>query len=274
MTISIPDTLHIENSLNYIMSIRLRSDGLSFFAFIPGDKEAVVYEEAPFDSSNSLKETLEEFFYDNPFLSWNYRKIFVMIDTPFYTAVPDDAYIEKEKNRWLEFVFTTPPPQAEVIGELWTEENIRLLFGIDKEAYTFLARSFIDPVFIHTLSPLYSLWKRNSRITLPKQMYLYLHDKRMDVVLFDQGKLIFINSFLVDKRDDLLFYILHIWKSCKLDQTTDELLLTGETERIESIMQSLSLYIRNIHPWEHPASCSSEATKQLPIDLIALSLCE
>ena len=49
MTISIPDTLTTDNSEKYIVSIRLRSGGLSFSGYDPSAGGSFFYRETEFD---------------------------------------------------------------------------------------------------------------------------------------------------------------------------------------------------------------------------------
>jgi len=54
MTISIPDTLTTDNSEKYIVSIRLRSGGLSFSGYDPSAGGSFFYRETEFDRSLSF----------------------------------------------------------------------------------------------------------------------------------------------------------------------------------------------------------------------------
>ena len=51
--------------------------------------------------------------------------------------------------------------------------------------------------------PLLSLWKKQSRARLPRQLYVVLHRRRMDVACYAQGNLLFVNSFEYEHTDDI-----------------------------------------------------------------------
>ena len=93
-----------------------------------------------------------------------------------------------------------------------TREAAEVVFGMDEEVYEFCSRSLINPSFIHHMTPQLALWKQQSRMLIPRQLYVVLHRKMMDVVCFAQGKLLFVNTFEYDKPDDILYYILYVWK--------------------------------------------------------------
>ena len=79
MTISIPDTLTTDNSEKYIVSIRLRSGGLSFSGYDPSAGGSFFYRETEFDRAVSFISSLKEFFFAHEFLTWTYKRINVNI---------------------------------------------------------------------------------------------------------------------------------------------------------------------------------------------------
>ena len=78
MTISIPDTLTTDNSEKYIVSIRLRSGGLSFSGYDPSAGGSFFYRETEFDRAVSFISSLKEFFFAHEFLTWTYKRINVI----------------------------------------------------------------------------------------------------------------------------------------------------------------------------------------------------
>lgn len=64
MTISIPDTLTTDNSEKYIVSIRLRSGGLSFSAYSPSVNESFFYRDIEFDRTKPYVSSLKECFFE------------------------------------------------------------------------------------------------------------------------------------------------------------------------------------------------------------------
>lgn len=87
MTISIPDTLTTDNSEKYIVSIRLRSGGLSFSGYDPSAGGSFFYRETEFDRAVSFISSLKEFFFAHEFLTWTYKRINVICVSPEYSLV-------------------------------------------------------------------------------------------------------------------------------------------------------------------------------------------
>ena len=274
MTISIPDTLTADNSGKYIMSIRLRSDGLSFSGYSPSENESFFYRNVEFDRTKPYIASLKEFFFEHEFLTYSYKRTNLVCVTPQYTMVPEEVFTDKQKDELLSFTFFSP--ESKCLNNLLTREAVEVVFGIDEDVYEFCSRSLINPAFIHHITPQLALWKQQSRQLIPRQLYVVLHRRMMDVVCYAGGSLLFANSFEYDKPDDIVYYILYVWKQVGMDQERDQLHMYGGASLRNTITATLRNYIQYISPAEIPSDAYLLGAEivQAPLDLIALSVCE
>lgn len=274
MTIRLPDKLTVDNSANYIMSIRLRSGGLSFSAHDPSAPPSFFYRTVEFDRSKPYVSSLQEVLFEHDFFSYVYKQIRVIEVSSHYTLVPDAYFLEKQKAELLSFAFSAP--EGRVLHNPLQEEPAEVVFGINEEVYEFCSRSLLNPKFIHHITPQLRLWKKQSLTLLPKQMYVVLHPKMMDVACYAQGKLLFANSFDLERPDDILYYLLYIWKQTGMDQQKDQLKMGGDPALRASLTQTLRTYLQYIDLLEIPSEAYlwGAEVAQAPLDLIALSICE
>ena len=108
MAINLSDKLTADHSENYIMSIRLRSGGLSFSAYSPSVNESFFYRDVEFDRTRPYVSSLKECFFENDFLTWFYKQVNVVCVTSQYTLVPAAVFQEKQKAGLLAFTFSSP----------------------------------------------------------------------------------------------------------------------------------------------------------------------
>ena len=108
MAINLSDKLTADHSENYIMSIRLRSGGLSFSAYSPSVSESFFYRDVEFDRTRPYISSLKECFFENDFLTWFYKQVNVVCVTSQYTLVPAAVFQEKQKAELLAFTFSSP----------------------------------------------------------------------------------------------------------------------------------------------------------------------
>ena len=274
MAIPVSDKLATNNSERYILSIRLRSGGLSFSGYIPSVGDTFFYRDVEFDRAKPYISSLKEFFFENDFLTWTYKRINVVVVSPQYLLVPEDVYQDKRQNEFLSFAFSSS--EGRCLNNRLYDEEAELVFGIEEEVYEFCSRSLINPRYVHHMYPVLSLWKKQSRTRLPKQLYVVLHRRMIDIVCYAQGNLMFVNSFSYEHADDILYYILYIWKQVGMNQQKDQLRFLGETSLCNTVVKTLRNYLQYIEPLEIPSEAyllGSEIV-QAPLDLIALSLCE
>ena len=274
MTIRIPDTLTTDNSEKYIVSIRLRSGGLSFSGYDPSLGGSFFYRETEFDRAVSFISSLKEFFFAHEFLTWTYKRVNVICAFPEYSLVPDNYWGHGEERRLLDFNFSTS--ELYCLTDTLKEQQAKLVFGVDEEVYEFCSRSLLHPFFSHCMTYPLILWTRESRASLSRQMYVVVERKRMDVVCCAQGKLLFVNSYPIDQSDDIVYYILYVWKQAGLNQEKDQLLLAGESSSRMRVLERLRAYLRHVKPVEIPSEAYLLGTDvaKAPMDLISLLICE
>ncbi|MDL2209170.1 DUF3822 family protein, partial [Parabacteroides sp. OttesenSCG-928-O15] len=192
MLISVPDTLTINQSDKYIMSIRLQPDGLSFCAYMPSVPGSFFIRKAEFNHALSYGEAFKEFFYAHDFLTWSYRKVYIVVDFPQFTMVPGQVFDEKQKEELLAFNFSQP--ESRCLHNTLEDEDMVFVYGMDNDTYEFCSRSFIDPQFVHSASLLIPFWKKQSIASFSANMFAVISPKRIDVFCYRQEKPMFINS--------------------------------------------------------------------------------
>ena len=77
MAFQIPEILS-QACENYIVSIRLLPDGLSFSGYNARIKGSFFLTEAKWDAADSYVESFKEFFFGQPCLGWAYKQLYVV----------------------------------------------------------------------------------------------------------------------------------------------------------------------------------------------------
>jgi hypothetical protein len=238
------------NSEKYKLSIRLRSDGLSFSGYIPSEPDSAFREEVNFDTNTSFIAALKEYFFANDFLSRAFAEVRIFPFAAPYTLVPQALFDDKRKDAFATFNFSHP--EHCTLYNVPDEEEAVLLFAMDNEVYEFCSRSFIHPLFVHPVTPLLAFCHKQSRVSLPRRMYAFVHGKTTDIICYDKGNLVLANTFATEITDDILYYILYVWRQTGFDQERDELHLSvpSGTDAYAELSGILHTYLRHIRPVE------------------------
>jgi len=273
MTVSFPDAFSIDTSEKYILSIRLLPGGLSFSCSMPMVGNSFFFREIVFDHSKTYLLSLKEFFFENEFMSWQYKKVNILCFTSHYMLVPTDLYDVSRKQELIQSTFLKPETMC--LDNTLSKQG-HIVFSIERDVYEFLCRSFVSPSFLHHLTPVLALWNKQQRKPLNGQMFALLNRKTIDVACLNKGELLFLNSFEYSKHNDVLYLLACVWKQVGLDQLKDELSIFGNPDDCNSLMTDLRVYIQNVKAMDMPLEfyLLGEEANKASFDIISLSLCE
>ena len=87
----------------------------------------------------------------------------------------------------------------------------------------------------------------------------------MEILAFEKGKLLIINTFPCQHINDRIYYLLYIWQQQGLSQEKDQLHLAGNIEDKEDLLNELHKFLRNIFVMPKP---------NIPFDVQTLLTCE
>jgi hypothetical protein len=274
MTISIPDTLTIDNSEKYIMSIRLWSGGLSFSAYNPSEGQNFFFREVEFDRTIPYITSLKELFFANDCLVWTYKHTNILCVFQQFTLAPDCYITDKQKAQYLSFNFSSAVKRC--LSNHLDEEKAEVIFGLEEEVYEFCVRSLVNPVFTHHITSQLIMLGKQCQGDKFNHMFVVIHRTIVDIICFSETRLLFANSYDYEQLNDLLYYILYVWQQTGMNQLSDQLSLAGELALCTRTTQSLHTYIQHIGRIEIPAKAYLVGGEilQAPMDLILLSVCE
>jgi hypothetical protein len=246
MIIRVPDTLlNVTNSEKYNVSIRLWPDGLSFSGYIPSEKDSFFSETVSLDPEVSLVQSLKDIFFENACLSYVYNALHVISVSDKYTLVPDSVFSEKDKNQLFSYCFPVDK-DSKVLAQPLTDFYSSLLFCMDNETYEFMVRSLIDPHFIHFLSPMLVDWRKKSLGCYPKQIYIVIQDTMLHIVCFEQGELLFMNSFGYETGNDIIYFIMYVCKQLSVNQLEDPVFFYGDKAICRKVLPVIKNYMEQV----------------------------
>ena len=189
-------------------------------------------------------QTLRDLFREHPFLSYPYAAVRIVTSEPNYTLVPEAIYEDEAKERLYRFTFATPV-ETVAVQPMSALESV-LLFGLRRDMHDFIAQTLPSAHWEHTLTSLLLRWHERSLRALHAHMYAVVQDRTMDVACFDRGALRFVNRFEVENHDDIMYYLLYVWKQLSLDQRNDSLTLSAVTSVAFDLKEKLQTYLKDI----------------------------
>ncbi|MDR2499135.1 MAG: DUF3822 family protein [Tannerellaceae bacterium] len=274
MTISIPDTLNVNSSEKYIMSIRLKPGGLSFSAHNPTEAQSFFFRDVEFDDSIPYKQSLKEIFFSNDCLIWNYKRTKILCLTQQYTLAPNECADSKKRSELLAYNFFSPDKR--ILANSLDDEQAELVFAINEDVYEFCLRSLTNPIFIHHITSQIIMFKKQCRGEKYAHMFAIVRQSMVDICCFSNNSLLFANTFTYEQTSDFIYYLCYVWKQVGLDQLNDRLSISGDTSVTNKALLTLHTFIRHVDSIEIPAKAYFLGGEilQAPVDLILMSVCE
>lgn len=239
------ETLDINSTENYDLSLQVSNDGLSFSILDTLRNKFVMLRSYESEDGSSYDiSNLEDLLSMDDFLIRRFRKIRIITPTDRSTLVPAPLYDETRRESY--FRYNHPPENNRIflVNEI-TEPEAFLIFTIPDELNALLKKFFPGIRLYHQLKPLLGYYSSGHRIAGGNTVSIHLEKKFLSMTLFDQNSLRFCNTFTYESASDVRYYILYVLK--RLNIGSDELIfLSGAIGKNDEIGYSLSDYLRNI----------------------------
>jgi len=266
-----------ENQINNrSLSIRLCSNGLSFCTYSPGQEEPFTYKAWDVNHTISLAANMKDALMNEPMLKQEYQRVNVLITTPHFTTVPVAAFQKEDIGTVYPFVFPKDKP-LHVSYNVLRRSGIAIVFGLDKNIHQLLLDDFPRARFYASASTLIEFFSEKSLFGQGKKMYVYLHEKEMTVYAFEQGRMLFVNTFPVVSVADMQYYALNVWKELGFDQVDDALCIVGDSEpRCTELSEKITYFLQNVSVIERGEDFKDKLTQGnqlIPYDLQTLLIC-
>jgi Protein of unknown function (DUF3822) len=239
------ETLDINSTENYELSIQVSPDGLSFCLLDTIRNKYVLIrsfeaEENKYFNTDKINELLSK----DDFLTKHYKKVNYIMPSPKFTLVPAPLYDPGKKDEYFTFNHKMEEGNIVLVNKV-SDPDAFLVFSVSKPISE-LMNSFYPGVHpYHHIRPL--LDHTSSCRKSVNGNYIHIHIERdfFNLIIFNNNLLEFCNSFTYRNISDMLYYVLNVFK--KLDIKQEETIhLSGLTEKYDDLSSAFSLYIRNI----------------------------
>lgn len=270
------------------LSIRISTDGLSFCVYTPAAEQPYRHERFDVKPVISMAANLKEALQTRDVLKAQYQRVNILVSTPQFTTVPTIAFDREQIQDTFNYVFhgTTNPQHSERISlaeqphvsyNVLRRSGIAIIFGLDRNVYQLLHDDFPRARFYAAASTLIEHFSEQSMTGTGRKMYAYIHDQELTIYTFDQGRLLFVNTYTVRGLGDCQYYILNVWKMLEMDQLADSLEIVEDENHLgannenvaRQLCDKLSYFLRHCNLIER----TDPHFTGIPYDLQTLLVC-
>lgn len=255
-----------------ILSIRLSADGFSFSILNPIE-ETFTYAPLRIQPNISLAANIKQVLATNELLQNKFKRTNVLIDSGTeYTTVPFELF-EDEQNDTI-YHYNHPFRTGEtILHNILDRSNMAILFATEKNACQLIKELFPEAHIFASISPIIEHMANKSRMGCNRKMYLHLNKRTTDILAFEHGKPLYVNTLNCQNGSDCSFYTLSIWQQLEFDQEHDQLHIIGDQHYKEELMQELKNFIKQvntINPSVEFNRSVAARNEQVPYDMLTL----
>ena len=255
--------------------IDIDAQRLSYMIYHPRGNEPATVGQILINASNQDEwcKELENAVYDNPFLLEEFNSCIIALHAQHFALMPQEVAEAGLAKRVLEESFSS------VDGEVFTSSikglDAVIASDVPQAVVPFLQRTFNSPTLLHHLAPLchycHSAYAEENGC-----MHVLVEKSEAHVVATRQGKLLLANTLRYRTLDDLAYFVLNAWQSCKMNNNSDKFLTSGDNELRQQLAQNLRQWLKYAMPEVIPAQALavSRNAASIPFNLILLALYE
>jgi len=238
------ETLDINATENYELSVQVSSDDLSFCILDTlRNKFVLLRSYEPEENSRFDPYRLNEIIKKDDFLTRPFRKTVIITPTTRSTLVPVPLFDESKKKDFINFN-QTPEDRERVLINKLKNPYIYAIFSLPEGTVDIINSAFPQGAVMHPLKPLFQYINFNKR-SAGNYIHIHFEKEYFSMVIFDPNELTFCNTFFYKNLSDIDYYVLYVLKRMNVRQN-EAVYLSGRTMKDEEVIQGMSNYLSNL----------------------------
>ena len=214
------ETLDINSTENYEISIQVCLNGFSFCLLDTLRNKFVMFREYKLNGRETdLTKQVEEIIYKDDFLERKYHAYRLVYVFERNTLVPSGLFDPAVKNEYFTLNHNLEEGYT-ISNNKLNEPDSLLLFDLRKDLHYLLIKSFPDSSLSHHIKPLLFSAFHNSSQKAGKFVQVNIEDTFFNLLVVENTKLEFFNTFRYRNSSDILYYMMLTMKQLEIGKET------------------------------------------------------
>lgn len=231
------------------VSIQFSLDGFSFCICNSITKELQHFTTHTFENPVATPELLlskiEELFNHYSILKQKFETIKIIHQNNLSTLVPAALFNEDELQLYLDYNIKTLTNDFIAFDSL-SQLEIKNVYVPYININNYFFQQFGEFEFKHHSTVLIDKLILHAKNNTEKQFFVNVASSTFDIVVIENSKLLFYNSFSFNTKEDFIYYILFTAEQLKLNPEKFLLYFIGDIEKNSEIYHITHQYIRNV----------------------------
>ncbi len=231
-------------TIEYKLSIQVSLDGFSFCILDHIRKKFLVFKHFPFRLSNAsfLPRKTRENIEQEDILSQKYKSVQILIENTSVAAIPTIPEFQETPELFLRQNFNLP---SNTVFHSSHHEAFDISLA---HAYSGQLKSLFDEKFgeyklLHYIEPSFKKIAKNS-LKKGFNCIINISSQYFSVLIFEEKKLLFLNTFTYKNENDILFYLLNTLENLAINPNDLQIYLSGllnEKDPINTLFEKYDL---------------------------------
>ena len=238
----------LEKSNHHKLSIQFTLDGFSFCITNLDSKKTIHFCEYTFpktlETPENLVARIETIFQEDSHLQEDFKEILIIHQNSLSTLVPNTLFLEEHLKEYLDFNIKT------LENDFFAYESIDQLAA--KNVYVpfvnvnnYLFQNFGEFEYQHSVTAFIKKLLQTTTNS-EKTMFVDVWENQISVVVLENKKVLFSNSFTFTSKEDFIYYLLFTAEQLGLNTNEFPLFFTGDILEETEIYKIAYQYIRNV----------------------------
>jgi len=239
------ETLDINSTYNYELSLQISSDGLAFAILDTIRSKYILLRTFNPDSNRYFTgDDIREIIARDDFLMKKYKKVNVVMPAQKFTLVTETLFDPGKKDEYFSLNLTKEENET-IITNIVPEPAAYLIFSVSRQLFE-IAGHFYPSVYpSHHFKPLLNQVIHYSKSHNGTYLHVHIEKEYFNIIVLDQNVLRFTNTYRYRNISDILYYVLNIFRTFGLGQEVT-LHFSGLTEKYDDLYSSFGIYVRNL----------------------------
>jgi hypothetical protein len=239
------ETLDINSTENYELSLQVSPDGFSYCLFdAVRNKFVLIRSFEPEENKYFNADKVDEILAKDDFLPKRYRKTNVVMPSPKFTIVPAPLFDPGKKDEYFMFNHLMNDGNI-IISNKLTDPDAFLVFSVSRPVVDILSNFNPGVLPYHQVKPLLNHISHCRKNINGNYIHLHVEREFFNLIIFDHNLMKFCNSFKYRNITDILYFTLNVFKNLGINQE-ETIYLSGLTEQYDDLSSNLSIYVRNV----------------------------
>jgi len=260
----------IDLTSNIRLSIHISLNGLSFSIVDLISDEIIFYKKHVFTKKTTPKRLLKElkkYFKETPELNDTFSSVKIIHYNNLSTVVPEVVFDKNNALSYLKFNSQILQNDYVAYDQIFNNECVNVYIPY-VNINNFIFKKFDSFIYNHYSSIILEEVKSNEKNSMNPSLYLNMGLNHIEVIYFQNNKLIFYNTFDYSTKEDVIYYLLFTIDQLKLNPEKTPLIISGSISIDDEYYEIIYKYVRNVSLYNSNIKSDNAYYDDLKSDII------